>query len=205
LSVVGLGLVLLVHGGLWGDEDSGFFWERPGVISGLSEHVEVLAPDRPARAASWGDEAEHLARSLVRPAVVVGGSYGCSAAVRLAVSRPELVERLVLAWPATAGDPDVDRFVRDALGRLGAAPDVIDGLLRGETLPGVTDAELRGLRMPVAVVATVPENPVHQRRTVDAIKRLAGAVELGGCPEPPRDGFQAGGFVNDVVQFGLMR
>ena len=32
-----------------------------------------------------------------------------------------------------------------------------------------------------------------------------GAVELGGCPEPPRDGFQAGGFVNDVVQFGLMR
>jgi hypothetical protein len=123
----------------------------------------------------------------------------------LAVSRPELVERLVLAWPATAGDPDVDRFVRDALGRLGATRGVIDELLRGETLPGVKDAELRALRMPVAVVAAVPDNPVHQRRTVDAVTQLTGAVELGGCPEPPREAFQAGGFVNDVVQFGLMR
>jgi pimeloyl-ACP methyl ester carboxylesterase len=188
-----------------GDEDAEFFWQRPGVTAGLRQHVHVVAPDRLRRAASWAAEADHLARHVARPVTVVAGSNGCSAAVRLAVGRPELVERLVLAWPATANDPGVDRFTREALGELGAAPDVVDGLLRGETLRGTTDAELRRLRMPVAVVAAVPDNPAHQRRTVDAIKRLTGAVELAGCPEPPRDGFQAGGFVNDVVQFGFTR
>jgi pimeloyl-ACP methyl ester carboxylesterase len=200
-----VGAVLLVHGGLWGDEDAEFFWHRPGVVGGLREHREVLAPDRLRRAESWVAEADHLARCVSRAVTVVGGSYGCSAAVRLAVDRPGLVERLVLAWPATADDPDVDTFTRAALGGLGASADVIDELLRGETLPGVRDAELAALRMPVAVVAAVPENAVHPRRTVDAVKRLTGAVELGGCPEPPRDGFQAGGFVKDVAQFGFTR
>lgn len=165
----------------------------------------MLAPNRLRRADSWVAEADHLAGFIAEPVIVVGGSYGCSAAVRLAVDRPELVERLVLAWPAAADDPYVDTFTREALGGLGASTEVIDELLRGETLPGVRDAELRALRMPVAVVGAVPENPVHRRRTVAAIKRLTGAVELGGCPEPPRDGFQAGGFVNDVVQFGFTR
>lgn len=200
-----MGVVLLVHGGLWGDEDAEFFWHRPGVTDRLRAHVDVLAPDRMRRADSWVAEAEHLARHVARPVTVVAGSYGCSAAVRLAVDRPELVERLVLAWPATANDPDVEAFTRKALGGLGATAEVIDTLLRGETMCGVTDAELRGIGKPVAVVAAVPENPVHPRRTVDAIKRLTGAVELGGCPEPPRDGFQAGGFVNDVVQFAFTR
>jgi len=198
-------LCCLFTGGLWGDEDAAFFWDRPGVTAGLREHGEVIAPDRLARARSWVDEAEHLASCVTGAVTVVGGSYGCSAAVRLALARPDLVERLVLAWPVTAGDPGVERFTREALGELGAAPEVIDGLLRGDTLPGVADAELRGLGMPVAVVAAVPDNPVHPRRTVYAVKQLTGAVELNSCPEPPRDGFQAGGFVNDVVQFGLTR
>lgn len=200
-----MGAVLLVHGGLWGDEDAEFFWHRPGVTGGLREHGEVLAPDRLRRADSWVAEADHLAGFIARPVTVVAGSIGCSAAARLAVDRPELVERLVLAWPATANDADVDKFTREALGGLGATTTVIDVLLRGETLRGVRDAELAALRMPVAVVAAVPENAVHQWRTVEAIKRLTGAIELSGCPEPPRDGFQAGGFVNDVVQFGFRR
>jgi pimeloyl-ACP methyl ester carboxylesterase len=198
--------VLLVHGGLWGDEDAEFFWHRPGIVRGLRERgVGVLAPDRPVRAGSWDVEAERLADGLAGPVVVVAGSYGCSAAVRLAVRWPGLVARLVLAWPGTANDPDVDSFTRTALGELGASERVIDGLLGGDTLRGCTDAELRGLDIPVAVVPAVPEDAMHQRRTVDALLELAGAVELPGCPLPPRPEFQAGRFVQSVVQFGLSR
>jgi pimeloyl-ACP methyl ester carboxylesterase len=196
----------LVHGGLWGDEDADFFWHRPGITAGLAARgVEVVAPDRLRRAESWAAEADWLADQAGGPAVVVAGSYGCSAAVRVAVARPELVERLVLAWPGTANDPEVDSLTREALAGLGASRRVIDALLGGETLRGVADAELRALAMPVAVLAAVPENRTHQRRTVDAIKDLTGAVELDGCPEPPRPGFQPGGFIDSIVQFGLSR
>lgn len=197
---------LLVHGGLWGDEDAEFFWHRPGVTKGLEQHgIEVIAPDRLGRPGSWDLEAAWLADRVTEKAVVVGGSYGCSAAVRFALGWPERVERLVLAWPATADDPEVASFTRAALTELGASAEATAALLAGETLPGATDAELRGLGMPVAVVPARPENAVHPRRTVDAVKELTGAVELVGCPEPPRPGFQAGAFVDSVVQFGLRR
>lgn len=198
-------VILLVHGGMWQDEDAESFWRRPGIVDGLSRHAEVLAPDRPVRAASWDVEGDFLAGLVDSPVTVVAGSYGCSAAVRFAVARPALVERLVLAWPGTAGDAEVDGFTREVLRELGADDSVIDGLLRGETLRGVTDDELRGLGMPVAVVPADPENRTHQRRTVDAIKELTGATELAGCPEPPRPAFQPAGFVDSIVQFGLSR
>ena len=197
--------VLLVHGGLWDDEDTESFWDRPGVLAALREHTDVLAPDRPRNADSWAAEGAWLAGLVTTPMTVVAGSYGCSAAVRFAVARPELVERLVLAWPATAHDPGVDELTRTVLAGLGAAPAVIDGLLAGETQRGVTDDELRRLDMPLAVVPCVPANRTHQRRTVDALLALTGAVELPGCPEPPRPGFQPAGFVNSIVQFGLSR
>lgn len=198
--------VLLIHGGLWGDEDAEFFWRGPGVVAALERRgVDVVAPDRVRRAGSWGVEAGALAEQLVAPVVVVGGSFGCSAAVRLALGWPDLVERLVLALPATTSDPEVHAFVRDVLAGLGASADVIAALLTGETLPGVTDAELRGLGMPVAVVPTEPANAAHPRRTVVALTKLLNAVELDGCPEPPRAGFQADGFADAVVQFGLRR
>ncbi len=59
--------------------------------------------------------------------------------------------------------------------------------------------------MPVAVLPSEPENRTHQRRTATAVRDLTGAVELPGCPEPPRPGFQADGFVDSIVQFGLSR
>jgi pimeloyl-ACP methyl ester carboxylesterase len=198
--------MLLVHGGLWGDEDAEFFWHRPGITAGLAERgVEVVAPDRLRRAESWDAEADWLAPHLTGPAVVVAGSYGCSAAARLAVRTPELVRKLVLAWPGTANDPEVDAFTRDALTELGASGQVIDALLTGQTLRGVTDTELRALAMPVAVLASVPEDRTHRRRTVDAVKDRTGAIELDGCPLPPQPGFQPGGFVDSIVQFGLSR
>ena len=81
----------------------------------------------------------------------------------------------------------------------GASGAVADGLLAGETLRGVSDAQLVSLGeyrgpwrpgLPVGVLPSVPENPSHQRKTVDALLRLMpSAVELPGSPEPPRPDF----------------
>lgn len=58
------------------------------------------------------------------------------------------------------------------------------------TVRGVADSELPGLTMPVGVLAAVPENPSHQRRTVDTLRQLLPhSQELEGCPEPPLPGF----------------
>ncbi|MDG4826471.1 alpha/beta hydrolase [Asanoa sp. WMMD1127] len=185
--------MLLIHGGLWDDIGADEFWRATGIVARLQRRgVAVCAPDRLVRAVSWSAEADHLAAVLpdARPVTVVAGSNGCSPAVRLALDHPGVVERLVLAWPATAGDPGVDTRIRAGLADLGAAPQVVDALLGGATLRGVTNHELATIRMPVALLPAVPDNPTHQRRTVDALLRiLPHAVELPGCPEPPRPEF----------------
>jgi hypothetical protein len=75
----------------------------------------------------------------------------------------------------------------------GATAEIADGLLVGETLRGVTDAQVCSLELTgllVGVLPSVPENPSHQRKTVDGLLRLVpSAVELPGCPEPPRADF----------------
>ncbi|WP_100840290.1 alpha/beta hydrolase [Kitasatospora fiedleri] len=181
-------MLVLVHGGLWDEPvDAAVFWDRPGVTAGLrAAGADVLAPDRAMRAGSWAAEAEHLAAALPDgpPVVLVAGSNGCSAALRLALAAPGRVRSLVLAWPATAGDERLDALIRAAV------PEAA-GLLAGGVLRGVTDAELAGLRLPVAVLPAAPENPVHRRRTADALLALVpGAVELPGCPEPPHPAFR---------------
>ena len=174
--------MVLVHGGLWEDMDAERFWRRTGVVAALAAAgVEVAAPDRLPRPGSWAAEVEHLLGLLpAGPATVVAGSNGCSVAARIAVEHPERVERLVLAWPATCGDPRVDEWSL----RQG----VPAGMLAGETLRGLADAELAGLAMPVAVLPA--DNPFHGRPTSDALLRLIpGALELASCPEPPRPEF----------------
>src|ERR1700681_2429090 len=86
--------------------DAGRFWHQPGIVAGLRRHgFEVLAPSRLQQAPDWSAEASHLARSTPRmPVTVLAGSNGCSAAARLALDFPDAVKRLLLAWPATAGD-----------------------------------------------------------------------------------------------------
>jgi pimeloyl-ACP methyl ester carboxylesterase len=192
--------LLLIHGGLWEDTDADWFWRRPGIVAGLERlgHT-VVAPDRPNRASSWGDEAGHMV-SAVRgavsgtlppgPVTVVGGSFGCAVAVRLVLDYPALVERMVLAWPAALGDQFLATRIRADLARRGAAPQVLGSLLGAETLPSATDEELRTITAPAAVVPSVPPNPLHGRNTVDALLRLLpNATELPGCPEAPRPEF----------------
>jgi hypothetical protein len=55
-------------------------------------------------------------------------------------------------------------------------------LLAGQTLRGVADADLAALDLPVGVLPSVPEDPFHQRRTVDGCHRIEVAVRAaGGC------------------------
>ncbi|HEY8474772.1 MAG TPA: alpha/beta hydrolase [Natronosporangium sp.] len=184
--------LLLIHGGLWEDMDADRFWHRPGIVTALRDRgVDAIAPDRPRHPSSWAAEVDQLAASLPdRPVTVLGASNSCTVAVRLAMNHPERVARLVLAWPATAGDQAVDARFRAWLTGRGASAEVVDGLLAGETLRGVADEELAGLTVPVGVLPSAPENSFHRRATVDALLRLIPqAVELPGCPEPPRPEF----------------
>ncbi|MGY4768172.1 hypothetical protein ACXC9Q_14770 [Kribbella sp. CWNU-51] len=194
--------VLLVHGGLWDAMDAEAFWGTTGVTGGLtSAGLTVLAPDRPRRPSAWGVELAALGELLANrhePLTIVGASNGCTVAALLALNFPHLVDHLLLAWPATAGDPALDARTRTGLIERGCPPDAADALLAGETLRGVTDEDLARLaadpvgaeaargRISVAVVPSVPENPAHQRKTVDALLRsIRGSRELAGCPEPP--------------------
>jgi lipase len=101
--------VLAVHG-LTGH---GLRWR-----SLATEHLagfSILAPDllghgRSSWEAPWTLEAnvsalsDLLARETTRPVVVVGHSFGCAVALRLAVTRPDLVASLVLLDPAVGLD-----------------------------------------------------------------------------------------------------
>lgn len=198
--------LLLVHGGLWEDVDAERFWLAPGITGALeSRGFEVIAPDRLRRASNWQQDADHLVPALTDHRVtIIAGSNGCSAAVRLALTLPERVAGLVLAWPATAVDPKVDEWTRRHLAGLGATERVIGDLLAGEVLRGVPNAALSALTMPVGLLPSDPENPFHQRWTVDALKRLLPeARELPGFTEPPRPAFatQAESFADVITQF----
>lgn len=186
--------VFLVHGGLWDDMDAAAFWGTTGVVAGLSEHVDVLAPDRPRHAHGWDVEVAALGEHLAKcsgPVRIVGASNGCTVAVLLALRYPELVDRLLLAWPATGDDSAANERARAGMVNRGCPPGVANGLLTGGILRGLTDAELASLtRIQVAVLPSVPENPSHQRKTVDALLRsIRGSRELAGCPEPPTPAF----------------
>ena len=185
--------MLLIHGGLWEDTGADFFWRRTGVIDGLSERgLNVIAPERLRRATDWPAEARHIAGATgdERDLTVVGASFGCAAAVRLALDFPLVAGRLLLAWPAALADQFTTIRMRAGLSRQGARGGTLDALLGDTTLPGATDDELAELMIPVGIVPAVPSDPLHVRSTVDALLRLIPtATELPGCPEAPRPEF----------------
>jgi pimeloyl-ACP methyl ester carboxylesterase len=185
--------LLLIHGGLWEDIGADWFWRRPGILAGFERlGFTVVAPDRLRRPASWAADAEYVLAAVPggEPMTVVGGSFGCSAAVRLALDSPGRVSRMVLAWPASLGDQFAAIRMRASLARLGAPARVLNALLGSETLPSATDAELGTIAAQVGVIPAVPPDPFHPRGTVDALLRLLPSVtELPGCPEAPRPEF----------------
>ena len=63
--------------------------------------------------------------------------------------------------------------------------------MAGQTLRGVTDAELAGLEVPVALVRAPDDSPAHRPHTADGVARLTGAHDLGVFDEPPRPRFAA--------------
>lgn len=198
--------IFLIHGGIWEDMDAERFWVKPGVLGGLRDRgYDVLAPDRLPCPPSWDDEVRHLAPLLpADPVTMVAGSNGCTVAIRLALARPERVARLLLAWPPVAGDARSDAWSTREMTRQGASGTTIDGLLAGQTLRGVTDAELGGLRPSVAVLPPPEDNPFHKLGTVEALLRLIpGAQRLPGFPETPRPEFgpHLAAFLDTVTGF----
>jgi len=187
--------VVLIHGGLGEDMDADRFWRRPGILTGFeAAGLIVRAPDRDTSPRSWRAASESAAAELVEPTSIVAGSNGVSVGARLAIDHPERVTRLVLAWPATASDPDVDARV----------PAVARHLLSGETLRGVIDDELAGLDVPVLIVPSDPPNRAHAPHTVDRLVALVRHVTLTpGFPEPPRPEFAARrpAFLDALVPF----
>jgi hypothetical protein len=189
--------VLLVHGGLWEDVTADWFWRQTGIIDGLERRgLTVLAPDRIRRPLNWADEVRLLAAVIAKheaagpELTVLGGSFGCAAAVRLALDVPGVCGRLLLAWPASIADQFTAIRVRSGLSRLGANGKALAALLGTATLPSATDKELRALDLPVGIVPSVPPNPLHRRSAVDALLRLLpSVVELPGCPEAPEPDF----------------
>ena len=177
--------VLLIHGGLHESIGPDEFWHDPGVVAGLKgAGLEVVAPVRLMAPISWVEEVEHLRSTLPASQFrwsVVAGSNGCSVAVRMTVDHPEMVDALVLCWPATAEDPDVDRFERAPI-----------EMLRGDTLRGVSDAELSRISVPVTIIPSDPPNKYHQATTVDRLLSLIpGAKSTRGFPESPRPEFSS--------------
>lgn len=181
--------IVLVHGGLYEDMTTDAFWGQTGVLGELrAQHLTHIAPQRPEHPRSWDDEAAALLAAIdvagFDEVALVGASNGCSAATRLAIEHPERVSRLLLAWPATAGDPVVDEVMRVII------TDTVDGeaataLLSGETLRGVSDAELTALDLPVVVYPSLIENQAHQRRTLMGIlATVTGSFMAGGSSDP---------------------
>lgn len=200
--------LVLVAGGLFEPRGPERFWHDPGIAGALTRlGYEVHTPARPAACTSWPDDAAALAdavRSVGRPVGLVAASNGCSAALRVAVDEPALVERLVLCWPATGDDPAVDRATREQLVARGVPGPTLDALLDGETVRGVHPSELRDVALPVTLVPAEPEDAFHQLRTVAWLRHQLPHAVIGlGTPPSPVPAFanHLGAFVGllDVV------
>lgn len=187
---VGRPPVLLVAGGLYDGAGAADYWEGSGVAPALRRlgwpvHVTDLAP----QPRSWDDETAALAAAVSRlgpPVALVAASHACSAALRLAAGRPDLVRRLVLCWPTTGDDPAVDRRERARLDATGAAAEVVGRLLDGEPVRGLPPDVLRGVALPVVVVPAEPEDERHQRRTAAELRRVLPRATLGLGTPPSR-------------------
>ena len=177
--------VILIHGGLYEPIGPDEFWHGPGVVAGLGDrrpggscsdsNDRCDLVDRRGRASSSNTPDDFV------PMVGCGGLQwmfgGGEDGGRL---QKLLVDRLVLCWPATAGDPDVDQMERAPVEHAG----------RRDLCRGVSDAELANISVPVTIIPSQPPNRHHQAVTVDRLLSLIpGATATRGFPESPRPEF----------------
>jgi pimeloyl-ACP methyl ester carboxylesterase len=201
------GDILLVHGGLYEGMTARRFWIDTSVTEAFARlGFRVMAQDRIQAPRSWEEEASHLLDQLAGiPSVhVLAASNGCSAAARLAAQAPHRVRSLLLCWPATAGDPQVDAATRNEMIEAGCPPEAASDLLSGEILRGLSGSELAALPMPVGIITPDPPDHYHQRRTVDRLlETIPNAIELGAFPHPFAPGFHEAlpDFCRQVSQF----
>lgn len=187
--------LVLVHGGLYEDVDAAGFWGRTGIGAGLrAAGFGVHAPARPTAPRSWEEERDALLMAISSrtrdPVAVVAASNGCSAALRAAIDMPGVVRSLVLCWPATAGDQAIDASVRERIIPV-AGGATADRLLSGQTIRGVLDDELEHIGIPVAIVPSDAEDPLHQRSTVQGLyRRLPQVTVLEPAPPALRSNFR---------------
>lgn len=185
---------ILIPGGLYEDVGAVQFWVGPGIVQGLQDAGINARPfDRLRSPRSWEEDADELLQAIrasyTQPVVLVAASNGCSTAVRVAVDHPDLVRKLILCWPATADDLEVDKFHRDMITAT-AGRGVAQLLLDGATMRGITDTELSDLTVPTALVPANPENLYHRWYTVDSLAGLIpDATITDGFPESPRPEF----------------
>lgn len=181
--------IVLVHGGLYEDMTVDDFWGQSGVLGELrARHLTALAPQRPSQPASWSEEATALLAAIDEAGhervAVVGASNGCSAALRLAIDHPDRVARILLAWPATAGDPVVDEVMRVVIADA-SSPETAAALLAGGVVRGVNDTELAELDIPTVIYPPLVESQSHQRRTLMGIlSSVSGSFMVAGGSDP---------------------
>nr|PZN21983.1 MAG: alpha/beta hydrolase [Chloroflexota bacterium] len=144
--------VVLLHG--WGDSKE--IWRATSAA--LAPHTRVLAPDLPGHGGAPPAGGARMAGPAARAAglgaagggrggALVGHSMGGNVALELALSRPDLVRRLVLVAPAALGGdmPAYTRIylhpafgwaaLRGALALYGRLAELARRIPRGEELP----------------------------------------------------------------------
>lgn len=106
--------LLLVHGGLWENMTADRFWRAPGVTDGLiAAGYDCIAPDRIRQPATWRDDTDHLIRHTPdEPFAIIAASNAVTSAIQTAIATADRVTGLLLAWPATQGDPRVDTLAQ---------------------------------------------------------------------------------------------
>lgn len=185
--------LFLIHGGLWEPMTAQRFWGDTGITAALTRAGHTcITPDRLPKPHTWRQDTDHLTPLL--PAdhfTIIAASNGSTPAIELAITAADRLTGLLLAWPATQGDPHVDARLRQSMRAQGAPKEAMDQLLAGQTLRGLTHHRIRQLPdVPTALMPAPPDSPTHQPPTIDSLAQLiSNPAILPTFPEAPRPDF----------------
>lgn len=154
------------------------------LITELSRHFEVVAPDLPGHGArssvaAGPDEAARIIADEAGPGLYLGYSMGGRIALRLAIDRPDLVERLVLVSTTAGIEDTADRADRRDADEATAASLEAEGL----------DQFLEGWLAQPMFAGLTPEAAGLEARRENTAAGLATALRLlgQGATEPMWD------------------